>query len=147
MGAISYRSVRIVTRVVGTLIGLVGLGGLFFLPMILVQELRTGTCRMVAFLTFPLILNGYFIYVAYLVWFKFSPLAVRHVFASLGIYLFGRFTPIFFWEPFWYKPESWHPITSVGCLIAIYLADRLVSYGVRRLPFPESRISHQTGSD
>jgi hypothetical protein len=143
----TYRRARIVIRVIGTLAGLFGIGGLYVVMMTVEHQLSSGTCRLLPFLTFPLILNGYCVYVGYLVWVKFSPAVFRHVIVSLCLCLFSLLDRILFWEPFSNNPKSWHPLASVAYIIATYIASGVLNNGLSRLLFPKSPNTNQTGTD
>ena len=78
--------------------------------------------------------------VAYLIWFRFSPKAVRYVCGTLA---FGA--AIHRWHPlerdtpidFHGAPILWQPIAGCLCLIALYYGYRIATRYLNRLFFPE----------
>ena len=59
--------------------------------MFLISGMQDAKWWMVTFSGFFIFLAGYFVYVGYLVWFKPSPLAVRHVCGLIGFYVLTLF--------------------------------------------------------
>lgn len=137
---------KVVIRMIGTLTGLLGLSCLLFLvPMFCRQGLSIAKLWMLPIHLFPLIVAFYFLYVAYLVWFKFSPLAVRHVIGLVGFCLLMLFPSLYFSGTASYKHASWHSFAFVGWFIVIYFVYRVVNYRLNRWLFPESEISKSDG--
>ena len=123
-------------RVVGTLGGLLGLGMLCIAPLMLYRSVTERNPWMILLAAFPLALAGYFIYVAYLVWFRFSPIAVRHICGALGFYLLMLITKLF--DPSRDSGTPWAAFAFLGCLVVVYFAYRVASDRLSRLLFPES---------
>lgn len=128
---------KIVMRVIGTLAGLLGLGMLGLAPFIFYHAIAEWNLWMILLAAFPLALAVYLVYVAYLVWFRFSPLAVRHICGALGFYGFTLLTPLF--NPGPGGPDTaWSALAFLGCIVGVYLAYRVASNRLSRLLFPES---------
>ena len=93
-------------RVLGSLIGLfgvsmLGFGVFLFLP----SFITSGGAFGIAFAVFGILLGVYFTRVGYLVWFRWSPLAVRHVVGTLAFLLLGQLTR--FINPRPTSPSDW----------------------------------------
>jgi len=129
---------KIVMRVIGTLAGLLGLGMLCVTPFMLYHSITERNAWMILLAVFPLALAAYFIYVAYLVWFRFSPLAVRHICGALGFCVLMLVTKLF--DPSRDSDTPWAAFAFLGCLVAVYFAYRVASARLSRLLFSE-RVS------
>jgi hypothetical protein len=119
----------VAVRVLGTLLGVLGCLLLWYAqyswPQVgnkhsLFMKLATGSGILFAI---------YFFYVAYLVWFRYSPLAVRHVVAVFILYLWSKI------------PTTDDRTPAAGLvllvsLVAMYLAYRLATRYLNRLLFP-----------
>ena len=127
--------VRVLLRTVGTLAGLFGLATLLsVLPPVLwnlgdrsFPELLAS----LAFCLFVLLLGAYLVFVSYLVWFRFSPRAVRNVCGLLGLYAFSRLSD-------WIDLPDDDPLmppSFLGALLGICLAYLLVSRLLNRFLF------------
>ena len=91
---------------------------------------------MILLAIFPLALSVYFLYVSYLVWFRFSPLAVRHICGALGFYVLMVITKLF--DPASNSHAAWPAFALLGSLIVVYFAYRVASDRLSRLLFRES---------
>ena len=138
--AMSLTFAKILMRVVGTLAGLLGLGMLCILPFLIHHAIAEQMGWMILFAVFPLPVAAYFIYAAYLVWIRFSPVAVRHVCGALGFYTLTLFPKAF--ERF--RDADWMPFAFFGCLVAVYLACCVVSHYLSRRLFPEASPAVQS---
>jgi hypothetical protein len=125
---------KTVMRVVGTLAGLLGVAMLCFMPFMLFHSITERNPWMIVLAIFPLALALYFIYVAYLVWFRFSPLAMRHICGALGFYVLMLLTKLFDRD----LDTTWAPSAFLGCLVIVYFAYRVASNRLSRWLFPES---------
>ncbi len=129
-------------RVVGTLAGLLGAGMLSIGPFILYHAYTERSPLMMVFAVFPLVFGVYFVYVGYLVWFKYSPLAVRHICGTVAFYVFVLVSKLFGAgreaEP------SWVTFAPLGCLFVVFFAYRLASARLSRWLFPESASGIQS---
>ncbi len=121
-------------RVVGTLAGILGVLFLGFAPFMLSNAVTDRNLVMILFAALPLVLAVYFLYVSYLVWFKLSPLAVRHICGALGFYsltlvpkLLGSL-----------RYTGWAAIIYFCCVVGVYLAYRIVTRRLSRLLFPDN---------
>ncbi len=126
---------KILMRVVGTLSGLFGLMLLCVGPFMLYHAITKHDGLMIGFTIFPLVLALYFLYVAYLVWFKFSPLAVRHVCGILAFYALMLMTNLF--RP--NRPSSenpWLAFVFLGGLVIVYFIYGATTRYFNRLLFP-----------
>jgi hypothetical protein len=128
--------VKTVMRVVGTLAGLLGVGMLCITPFMLHHSITQRNPWMILLAVFPLALAAYFIYVAYLVWFRFSPLAVRHICGALGFYVLTLVTKLF--DPARDSDAAWPAFAFLGCLVVVYFSYRVASDRLSRWLFPES---------
>ena len=136
----SLNIAKILMRVVGTLAGLLGLGMLCITPFLIYHAVAEQMGGMIFFVVLPLPVAAYFIYAAYLVWFRFSPVAVRHVCGALGFYTLTLFPKAF--EQF--RDAEWMPFAFLGCLFAVYVAYRVVSRYLSRWLFPEASPAVQS---
>ena len=127
---------KIVMRIVGTLGGLLGVGMLCVTPFVLYHSIAERDGWMILLAIFPVALSVYFLYVSYLVWFRFSPLAVRHICGALGFCLLAVITKFF--NPARDSHAAWPAFVSLGSLIVVYLAYRVASDRLSRLLFPKS---------
>lgn len=119
----------IAVRILGTLLGLIGCSLIWYAQYLwpqqgdehgLFMKLATGSGILFAI---------YFFYIAYLVWWKYSPLAVRHLVAVLTLYLWTKIP----------TTEDRTPASGLiilGSFAAMYVAYRLASYYLNRLLFP-----------
>jgi hypothetical protein len=133
---------KIAMRVAGTLAGLVGL---CFLPAMLVGLYHSITepyPLMILVAAFALAISAYLMYVAYLVWFRFSPLAVRHVCGALGFYVLTLVPRLLDLSR---NPDRpWMGFALLGSFVAVYIAYRFASHRLSRLLFPESSSGIQS---
>lgn len=121
--------VFIAVRILGTLAGLLGVSSLWFTQFMWPDEADEHIVLKRVLAVFVTLVAIYLLYVAYLVWWKYSPLAVRHLVAVLSLYL-------------WTKIPATEDRTPASGLIilssfaAMYVAYRLASYYLNRLLFP-----------
>ena len=122
---------RIFMRAVATFSGLVAFPWLCVGPFMLYQAFAKADRLMIGLTIFPLVLGLYFLYVAYIVWFKFSPLAVRHVCGMIGFYALMLLTKL--------PPDrtSQAPLLFLGGLIVAYFIYRATTRYFSRVIFPE----------
>jgi hypothetical protein len=125
---------KITMRVVGTLAGPSGLGMLCVTPFMLYHFITGRDLLMIVFAAFPLALAAYFSYVAYLVWFRFSPLAVRHICGTLGFLILVLATNLF--DPSRHSAAPCAAFAFLGSLVAAYFAYRVASNQLSQLLFP-----------
>jgi hypothetical protein len=92
---------------------------------------------MIPFILLVPLLAAYFIYAAYLVWFRFSAVAVRHVCGVLAFYGLTFVSAAFEQSP----DADWMPFAFLGSLLAAYLAYRVVSHYLSRWLFPTAASS------
>lgn len=128
---------RIVMRVVGNLAGLLGVGMLCSTPFQLHLSVTERNPWMIPLAAFPLALGAYFIYVAYLVWFRFSPHAVRHSCGALGFSLLTLTTKLC--DPARDSGAACPAFVVLGGLVAVSSAYRVASSRLSRFLFPESK--------
>jgi len=127
---------KILMRVVGTLFGLLGVGMLCITSLLLYYSITEWDDWMIPLTIFPLAISFYFIYVAYLVWFNFSPLAVRHICGALGLYLLTLVPKLF--KPLDDAEAAWPAFAFFGCLVIVYSGLRVASSRLSRWLFPKS---------
>ena len=128
---------KVAVRVVGTLAGLAGLSGLFFALLMLYLGIHERDAERIANGVFLLALAAYYLYTAYLVWFRFSPLAVRHVCGALCLYGM-TFVTAKLLNVTAHSDALWPAFAFLGCVVAVYIAYRFVSNRLSRLLFPEN---------
>jgi hypothetical protein len=133
------RAARIVVRVIGTLIALIGLTMLGTALLVLTTA-PAGQDRAVlsVMLLFPLLLfAAWFIYVGYSAWSKLSPTVVRHVFALLILLCFfsisKRIVPGLPADP----DSPWRLAALIGLFLAACAIQRVVSKQFNHWLFPE----------
>jgi hypothetical protein len=133
---------KILMQVVGTLAGLLGALMLCVTPFML-YVVFTGKSVSVAVLLlslFPLFVAVYFLYVAYLVWFRYSPRAVLHICGTLGFFVLGlalRFLDVADIDVS-HGATLWQPFAFLGFLVFVFFAYRAASRYLSRLLFPPS---------
>jgi len=121
--------------VVGTLAGLFGLF-MLLLPILLILLVPKELASCLVLIPLALPVSGFCLWVAYLVWFRFSPLAVRHV-----CYLIG-FSPYFtvmnrFQTPAELHAHPWLPVVFLAGLAGIYYLCRMIGNYLSLFIFPE----------
>ena len=126
---------KILLRVIGTLGGLLGLGMLCVAPIMFFHSVGERNPWMILLAAFPLAMSAYLIYVGYLVWFRFSPLAVRHICGALGFYIITLVPKIS--DPSRDPSSPWGPFLFLACLVAVYFGYRSISGKLSRWLFPE----------
>jgi catechol 2,3-dioxygenase-like lactoylglutathione lyase family enzyme len=130
---------KIMMRVIGTLAGLLGIGSLFFTPFVLHQLMVPQSPLTILFSLyfafFSLAVDAYFIYAAYLVWFRFSPLAVRHMCGLLGFSALVLVAKLA--DPLHHPHTPWAPLISLAGLGAVYFGYRAASNRLSRFLFPQ----------
>lgn len=135
------RIVKVLLRIVGTLAGLVGGGMLCVSTVVFYRSYNVLSAEMrefwmIGLAAFTLALAVYFLFVAYLVWFRFSPRAVRHVCGVLGFYVLMSTTKLF---PSVHNSDtSWMAFVFLGLLVGVYFAYRWASTRLSRYLFPEA---------
>jgi hypothetical protein len=127
---------KIAIRVVGTLAGLTGIGMVFVLPMLARVSLAELSPWMLLLSMLPLAVIIYFIWVGYLVWFRFSPLAVRHTCGAVAFHLLGLVTNALAAIPQPLTP--WRALVFWSSLVAVYIMYRVASDRLNRRIFPEN---------
>lgn len=131
-------SLTVALKAVGVLSGLMATGMLCVGLVLLISAAQAAEWGMMTLSLFPLMLAGYFAYVAYLVWFRFSPLAVQHVCGLLG------FCVIMLLDPRHDSFSPWRSFAFLACLIAVYFGYKAVSRWLSRQLFPEPSPDVQT---
>lgn len=132
-GSPSHNTRRTVAKIfvqsVGTLAGLSGLAILASVAFMPAHSLES-----LAILS--LLLAVYLIYVACLVWFWLSPLAVRHVCGLLGFCVLMLILELL--EPRKYDHNAiWPGFVFIGSLVAVYIGYRVASHNLSHFLFPE----------
>ena len=140
--AMTPRIAKVLIRVAGTLAGLLGLGMLCVAPVMLYHSFIEQNPWMIGLALFPFALAVYFVWVAYLVWFRFSPLAVRHICGALGFY--GLTLAARLVGPPRDPEMPWGSFAFLGCLVVIYIAYKFASDRLSRWLFPKSASGVQT---
>lgn len=132
---------KITVRVVGTLVGIYGVlswaGALLLLGVGGTQE-----AALLILLTIPLLLGVYCLYVGYLTWWRFSPIAVRHVCGAVGYFSLLCLLGIdgkFLHHPV--EPSPGWAFGFLGVLLLVHFLYRLASERLSRLLFPFSLSS------
>ena len=123
---------KIIVRGIGTLAALLGIGILCATPFLVAHILRDQANRWrLAFLLLPVAIANYLVYVGYLVWFRFSPRAIRHVCGAVGFYLLGQSV-----EVFGRSNEMLTSFVFLGCLVLVYFGYRFASSRLSSWLFP-----------
>ena len=126
---------EVALRIIGALSSLMGVGMLCGALMFLISGMQDAKWWMVAFSGFFIFLAGYFVYVGYLVWFKPSPLAVRHVCGLIGFYVLTLFMELL--DPSHDSFSPWKSFAFLGCLIAVYFGYKAASRWLSQKMFPD----------
>ncbi len=121
---------------VAALLGLCQLffGLIFFLPV----SIRSGQAFIIGFGVLTILFGLYFCYIGFLGWFRFSPLAVRHIVGILALCLFGSISEAVRHFESAAAPgrSALYPLCSLAGALLVYLLYRwVVSYCCRYL-FP-----------
>lgn len=125
---------KILLRTIGTLFGLLGIAmlciGLFLLPGLLRSS--SPDWLVLSLVLIPtLFFSVYFVCTFYLVWFRFSPTAVRHACGALGLLAFTQLSR-------WLHlsvDDPRMPLIFLGSLLGICLACLVASRLLNRLLF------------
>jgi hypothetical protein len=128
---------KVAVRVVGTLAGLPGLGLLFIALLNLYLGIPDRDAKRISIGGFLLALAAYFLHTSYLVWFRFSPLAVRRVCGALCLYGM-TFVTAKLLDVTDHSDAIWPAFAFLGCVVAVYVVYRFASDRLSRLLFPES---------
>ena len=131
-----HTSVKIGIKVAGTLTGLLGLCVLCYVPFAVHAIITKGSAWMLLLIVLPLALAAYFFYVAYLVWSRFSPLAVRHACGVLAVCVLVPVQELI--DKGLHEYEPWGLFAYLGCLLAVYIAYSVASDRLSRLLFSVS---------
>jgi hypothetical protein len=129
---------KILLRVIGTLAGLLGALMLVVTPFMFLRVYAGKSIAVVLLGLFPFVVAGYFLFAAYLVWFRFSPRAVRHICGTFGFFLLMFATRFVTTPPAPVAPAS-APLGAIAFLsfmIAVYFGYRIASRYLIRLLFP-----------
>jgi len=122
------RAIQLTMQVFGSMLGLLGVsvisGGL-------VTVAKDTSLSAIVSAIISMILGAFFARGAYLVWFRWSPLALRHV---VGDFVF--FITLFctFWLPS-YMPTGLGPYPAICSLPVCYVGYRMISSGLNRRAF------------
>lgn len=106
-------------RIIGTLMGIIGISGLCITAMMLSHEIHQPA--VIALAVVMLIIDLFLIYTCYLVWRRFSPRAVRYVCGNLAFIIFCVFNAWFHGTVRNLKiPYEWIPIIFLFFVFALY---------------------------
>ncbi len=123
-------------RVFGTMAGLLGISGLFFaLGLFLPHAMSSGKMFGVVFAATILAVSAYESYVGYLVWFRWSPLAVQHVVGVLAFLVWAMASRYAFHRPSAAAPDWTLALPMVGLVVLLFCYRWLTAYWCRQL-FP-----------
>src|SRR3954471_6572306 len=127
---------KIVMRVLGTLGGVLGVVGLCITAFVLYHSATERNAGLVVAALIPLAFSAYFLYVSYLIWFKFSPLTVKHICGGIGFCVLALVSKLI--EPARHSHGAWPIYAYLGSLIVLYLAYRVASDRLSPSLFPEN---------
>jgi hypothetical protein len=130
------RTAKALMRVAGALAGVSGVVMLCFGLSPLYHSVTEQDPWMIGLAALLLALPVYLVYVAYLVWFRFSPLAVRHICGTLAFLMLGLVTTLF--DPTRDSGTPWRSLAFLGCLLAALMGYRIASERLSRWLFPQS---------
>lgn len=133
---------KILVKLIGSLSGLLGFGMLCVDLFFLVGVFKAATWWMVPIAMFSFGIAAYLLYVAFLVWFRFSPLAVRHVCGALGFYALSLATNCL--NPERLASTPWISFAWLGCLIAVYFGYKAASRWLSRRIFTENNCGMES---
>jgi hypothetical protein len=136
---------KIVVRIAGTLAGLCGFSLFSAMLMGLYSSITEPNSGMIFFAAFALAFSAYLMYVAYLVWFRFSPRAVRHVCGAIGVYVLSLVPRLL--DLSRHGDQPWIEFAFLGSFVAVYIAYRVASHRLSRLLFPETFSEIQKESE
>ena len=127
-------------RAVGTLTGIMGVGTLSVSLLCLYSGIAQNDLGMILFFVLALLFAIYFVWVGYLVWFRFSPRAVMHVCGMLGFYslglIFQLIEPAAGQEPDLLK-SLWFGFGGLGSLVFVFWGYRAASRYLSRVIFSD----------
>ena len=125
-------AIKVALRIIGTLGGILGIAILWIAALLFFGSFRE-LGWMSSLVIVPVLLGAYFIYVTYLVWFRFSPRAVRHTCIGLGLYLFSECSRVLGLT----KEQNhwWVSVAAIGCLITLFFLCRTISRWLSKVLF------------
>jgi len=126
---------KILIRLVGSISGVVGLG-MFYVSLMLFARGSVNTPKVIFSIILALF-GAYFLWVCFCVWFRFSPIAVRHVCGLLGYFLLGEFVHVFYAGKGHAQP--WVPFVFFGLLAFIFWSYRVLGRYLNRILFPAGK--------
>lgn len=131
---------KAVIRAIGTLGALLGAYSLVFMAKFLPDFMNEMGRVVVVFYVLSLIIDAWLLWIGYLVWFRFSPLAVRQACGALGFAaFFGLITTVAIYFPIDANNAGWNLLASLGCFVFVLVAYRVLSRYLNRVIFPLSR--------
>jgi len=139
---------KIVMRIVGTLVGLAGLFMLWFMrPGYKAFTDETFPWIGYIFILPVILVFFYLIYAAYLVWFKFSPLAVRHICGILALYALMGITQHYkeYFDPSKDRENPWPSFAFLGCFIIACFIYKIAYTSLNRFLFSETAQETPSG--
>lgn len=123
----------ILIRLVGSLLGLMGLGWIVMFSILLVGELDSINPRVkdedasrffLSMMLMVIIITGFFLlYVAYSVWFKFGPKTIQSFVSVLALFTIALSTNLVRPED---GPLGWSLIAWLGIIVLIYFVYKIV---------------------
>jgi len=125
-------AIKAALRLIGTLGGILGIAILWIAAVLFFGSFRELGWTIILVI-FPALLGAYFIYVTYLVWFRFSPRAIRHICIGLGLYLFSVCSQVLGLTR--EKNHWWVGVAAIGCIIALFFLCRTASRWLNKVVF------------
>jgi hypothetical protein len=125
-------AIKAALKIIGTLGGILGIAILWIAALLFFRSFRELGWTIILVI-FPAFLGAYFIYMAYLVWFRFSPRAVHHTCIGVGLCLFSECSRVLGLT----KEQNhwWVSVAAIGCIIALFFLCRTLSRWLNKVLF------------
>jgi hypothetical protein len=127
---------KLLVRVLGSVAGLFGVCPLCYEPFQLYGDISGKNVAASVIDALALALGFYFLYVAYLVWFRFSRCAVQHACAVLGFCVYMVCSMLCYIPVV--PPSLWSCIAGLVGMLMAFAIYRIANKRLSRLLFPDS---------
>jgi hypothetical protein len=107
-----------------------------------IAVLASGQWFTAFFALLPTVFAAYFVYAAYLVWFRLSPLAIQHVCGTLAFVAYVLITSFFSADESGALENEWRGAIYLGTLVVVYIVYRITHVRLGRWLCPSA--DHET---
>ncbi len=124
----------IALRTIATLAALLGVGSIYGLTnFVLAKDIDLSTSAKIAIAVPGIIFAVYFIWIAYLIWFRLSPLAIQQVCGLLGFVLLVTFNNLF--APSKAPNGLYWALAFLGLLVVVLVGYRILGRYLCKIVF------------